>query len=258
MRLYTIFIFLTTATSLYSQVEVADSIYLGDSASKKANSVGKEMVLKENWFKIDIEKAARPDFMSADWKINQQGEYELMMPSSREFLYPPQHEEFATSYPFIYDYGLYTYRELSRKLYITSASEQKTYPTMGTVRMINGSLNYDLTNWLTISGGTYMSKYSMHGNLYRDIGANGAMRFYIGDRVRINTFGQYSVYGKSNGVGHYESGMFPQTHYGGSLEYKVNDKFGVEAGVVRELDPFSGKWKNRPYAAPVFYYGKKR
>lgn len=258
MRLYTILISLTIATSLYSQIEVADSVSLSNSMSEKTNSIHKDMTIKEDWFKIDIEKPSRPDFMSADWQINQQGEYELMIPSSREFLYPPQHDEFATSYPFIYDYGLYTYRELSNKLYITSGSEQNTYPTMGTVRTVDGSLNYDLTSWLTVSGGTYMSKYSLRGGLYRDVGASGAMRFYIGDRVRINTFGQYSVYGKSNGVGYYESGMFPQTHYGGSLEFKVNDKFGVEAGVVRELDPFSGKWKDRRYVAPVFYYGKKR
>jgi hypothetical protein len=47
--------------------------------------------------------------------------------------------------------------------------------------------------------------------------------------------------------------MYPQTSYGGSVEFKVTDSWGVMTGMEREFDPFRGKWVNRPFIFPVFY-----
>ena len=44
-----------------------------------------------------------------------------------------------------------------------------------------------------------------------------------------------------------------QRYYGGTIEVKITDRFGLEGGMERHLDPFSGKWKNTPVIRPVFY-----
>lgn len=152
------------------------------------------------------------------------------------------------------EYNFQNYQQLNNKALLYTSSSLNIYPGLGANTTISGMVHYKMTDWWSVGGGSYVSKYSIYGNQFNDIGFNGNMSFRLNDRFRLNTFGQYSVYGnKKHMVGGNFPGMFPQSNYGGSFEYKINDKFGIEAGMVRELDPMTGKWKNRPFIAPVFY-----
>ena len=108
-------------------------------------------------------------------------------------------------------------------------------------------------DWLVVSAGPYGAKYNLFGATYNDVGVNGAVKFILHDRIRLNGYGQYSVNGDRNGVAGPLMNMYPQTYYGGTIEVKITKNFGIEGGVIRELNPFNGKWVNRPYFAPVFY-----
>lgn len=160
--------------------------------------------------------------------------------------------------PFVHDYAYYAYYGLSDRAFMTTSSVWETYPALGAIASVDAQFGYQPTGWLVMSGGPYVSKYNVNGMAYNDFGANGSLKFILTDRVRINTFGQYSVYGKSNRIGVPMSGMYPQSYYGGGLELKITDSFGVEGGVIRELNPMTGKWTNRPYVTPVFYSNKKK
>ncbi|MDR2955884.1 MAG: hypothetical protein LBV43_12465 [Prevotella sp.] len=177
----------------------------------------------------------------------------LGLPPLDVYLGPPVESNTFTRNPFANDYSYYSGMDLSDDLWFTSSSIQRTYPLLGSVRSVNLNLNYQPTEWLVISGGTYGAKYHLGGNAYNDVGANGALKFILHDRVRVNGYGQYSVNQKTNHVQGPMMGMFPQTYYGGSLELKITEKFGVEGGIIRELNPFNGKWVNRTFIAPVFY-----
>lgn len=161
--------------------------------------------------------------------------------------------------PFINDYTFSSGQILANNLWISTNSTLKTLPSIGANRIINVNFNYQPTNWLIISGGVYGAKYNhIYGGSFlrkdfNDIGANSRLKFILHDRISLNAFGQYSVYGEKNRVGGPMMHMYPHTYYGGSIEVKVTDKFGVEGGVVRELNPFNGKWENRLFIAPVFY-----
>lgn len=168
------------------------------------------------------------------------------------------------SYPIIYnpyinDYSFSSGKLLSDKLWLTSHTLQRNYPSIGSIRSANINLNYEATDWLIISAGAYGAKYDhIYGGSYmnrhfNDFGVNGNLKFILHDRIRLNAFGQYSAYGEKNRVGGPTAGMFPHTYYGGSIEVKITDKFGVEGGIIRELNPFNGKWENKPFIAPVFY-----
>ena len=110
-----------------------------------------------------------------------------------------------------------------------------------------------LTDWLSVGAGPYASKYSLYGINSNDVGINGSIKFKLTDNISINGYGQYSAYAKQNNVYGPLMNMYPTTYFGGTLEYKITGKFGIEAGIVRELNPFNGKWENKPYFAPVFY-----
>lgn len=187
---------------------------------------------------------------------------DLNLPPLDIYVGPPLENNTLTRNPFANDYSFYSGMGISDQLWLTSSSIQNTYPTLGAIRSVNLHLNYQPADWLIISGGPFGSKYELlgrsfnhnpGGNSFNDVGASGNLKFILHDRIRLNGFGQYSVYGKKNKVEGPMMGMYPQTYYGGSIELKITQKFGVEGGVIRELNPFNGKWVNRPFIAPVIY-----
>ncbi|MDR0823816.1 MAG: hypothetical protein LBN74_01900 [Prevotella sp.] len=189
---------------------------------------------------------------------------ELNLPPLDIYTGPPVESNTFTRYPFANDYRYDSGMSLGDGAWLSSASIQSTYPLIGASRTVSVRFNYQPSDRFIFSGGPYVAKnvlYGAHynnknvlyGTQYNDMGVTGSAKFILTDRVRINAYGQYSAYGKDHGVGPYMSGMYPQTYYGGTIEVKITDKFGIEGGVIRELNPFNGKWENRPYFSPVFY-----
>lgn len=159
----------------------------------------------------------------------------------------------ATTNVFENEYSYRAFYPVTSNSILSTHSFLHVYPGMGSINSISANYNYQPIDWLSMSLGTYISKYSLYMNTYNDIGTNANVKFHLNDRFRVNVFGQYSAFGKHNDIGGNVRGMYPQSLYGTSLEYKINEKFGVQGGVVRELDATSGKWVNRPFIAPVFY-----
>jgi len=166
---------------------------------------------------------------------------------------PPVESNTFTRYPFINDYRFSSGMSLSDDTWLTTSSVQNTYPSLGAIRALNAHFHYQPLDWLSVSGGPYAAKYNLMGHSFNDIGANANLKFILHDRIRLNAYGQYSVYGDKNMIHGPMMNMFPQTFYGGSIEVKITEKFGVEGGVIRELNPWNGKWENRTFIAPVFY-----
>lgn len=157
-------------------------------------------------------------------------------------------------FPFAENYAYAAGWAFSDKAWGTSLSTNTRYPLIGRVRSVNFQLNYKLTDWMYVSGGPYASKYDTYYSGPRnDFGVNGSMKFIVSDRIRFNTYGQYSLNSDRNNIGGPLLDMYPHTYYGGTIEVKITDKFGIEGGIIRELNPFTGKWENRPIISPVFY-----
>ena len=95
-------------------------------------------------------------------------------------------------------------------------------------------------------------KRQVYGVRFNDLGAKGRLSFRINDRMKINMFGTYSVY---NGYGMTPASQLfmNQNSYGGTLEFKISDSFGIEAGAEREFNPMTRKWETHPIIMPVFY-----
>lgn len=172
------------------------------------------------------------------------------------------------NFSFVYNYNYSGNYKLADNLYVTSVSSFESRPSIGSMKSVNPQLTYIPADWLQISGGGFATKYNFAGSAFNDIGYNGALKIIPHDRIRFNVYGQYSVYSRSNMMDLHNNSvnsrgpvnmsgammhMYPQTYYGGSIEFKITEKFGVEAGVIRELNPFNGKWEDRRFIAPVIY-----
>lgn len=169
-----------------------------------------------------------------------------------------------SSFSFIYDYNNY-YRlyNLSDKLTLSSANNRISYIGIGSQQIVNPRLTYSPVSWLQLSGGIYGAKNNFSGISFNNFGYNGAVKLIPIDAIRINIYGQYSASGRDKLKNMQNKGcvnagspmmyLYPQTSFGGSLEFKINDKFGAEVGIMRELNPFNGKWVNTPFVAPLIY-----
>lgn len=160
------------------------------------------------------------------------------------------------------NYNLRANYALGNNFSLNTQSYNKEYMHLGGIRNIGAQLMYQPAEWITISGGPYISKYLIDSpfshRINNDFGFNGALQIKLSDNVYINGYGQYSANTDRNKVGGPMSSMFNSTYYGGTLEFKINENWGIEAGLIRELNPWTGKWENQPIIAPKYYGGKKK
>lgn len=114
--------------------------------------------------------------------------------------------------------------------------------------------DYQITDWLEFNPGLYTERYEFFGNHFNDYGLNGHIGIRAHERVKFHMRGRYSLrHGNGSSVVNRSVMMNPQNMYGGGIEFKINQTISVEAGVNRELNPWTGKWETKPYVMPIFH-----
>lgn len=257
MRNLIVFIlFILTPIVAYSQTEATkDSVNSPDNTKLNSSSQ-----IKNNYTPMGSESAFSSSD-SPDYKETQRQEDKLELPSSLTFTIPPYYvgpplysTTVIPSFPYANDYNFNGVVGLSDVDWISTSSSRTTYPSIGWVRAVNAQYNHQLSDWFVMSLGTYATKFMLGNQIYHDFGPNARMTFKLNDNIQINAFGQYSTRGKINNLNMHGDmhGMYPQTNYGGTIDFMFNKKFGVGGGISRELNPFTGKWQNIPVVYPIF------
>ncbi len=128
-------------------------------------------------------------------------------------------------------------------------------PGMADVNNINLGMKMQPTEgwYLDISNSAY--KYRDFTGIYNDYTINASSYISLSDNFGINVYGSYSTQAMNNtNAGSIPYSPFaPYSYYGGSLEYKITDKFGIEVGMLRQYNTWRRKWENVYFAAPKFY-----
>jgi hypothetical protein len=127
------------------------------------------------------------------------------------------------------------------------------YPSMGFSSSLSLGYAWAPTDGITLYGNAFVTDNMHHLSRFRDFGVSGRVRMQVvEDRVWLNGYGTYSL---RSGVAAQQlpPGLYPTTSFGGTVEVKITDSFGIEGGVMREYDPFTRSWRTTPYASPVFY-----
>lgn len=254
MKKLVFILLLAISATAYSQTEVPKDSF--PPLKKESLNLNEKL---DNYLQLNNENVTNQAKTKASLYhplINEDEMYQLPdvnLPPLDVYLGPPLESNTFTSFPFANDFSFYGGQIISDQMWLSSSSSYNTYPLVGATRNVGMNFNYQPLDWLVVSAGPYGAKYNLFGATYNDVGVNGAVKFILHDRIRLNGYGQYSVSGDRNGVAGPLMNMYPQTYYGGTIEVKITKNFGIEGGVIRELNPFNGKWVNRPYFAPVFY-----
>ncbi len=151
------------------------------------------------------------------------------------------------------DDRLYNQYTINNRSWINTSMTSTSYYGLGGVYTIGANINRKLGEFGILTGGVYASKYNNYNNFSNSTGINGNFKIILTDRISLNAFGQYSIGGNTTGIAPYLSTLYPTSYYGGSIEFKVTDKWGIVTGASTEFDVFSRKWVTRPFIMPLFY-----
>ncbi|HEY5590624.1 MAG TPA: hypothetical protein VIK55_06360 [Paludibacter sp.] len=152
-----------------------------------------------------------------------------------------------------FDGNLYNRYYINSRNWINTSRIQNNYIGLGGLTTVSANYNWRIGTFSIITGGLYASKFNVYNNFRNDAGVNGNIKFVLSDRISMNLFGQYSVNGINNAIIPLMSTLYPQSFYGGSFEFKVNDKWGLMVGAENEFDVMTRKWVTKPFVMPLFY-----
>ena len=141
---------------------------------------------------------------------------------------------------------------LSNTSWINTSRTSINLYGIGGLYTVGASYNHKIGDFGILTGGVYAAKFNIYNNFYNNAGVNGNFKLILNDRMSINFFGQYTPMTNTTQM-QLMSPMYPQSNYGSSFEFKVNDKWGVITGAEREFDVVSRKWVTRPFIMPIFY-----
>jgi len=136
---------------------------------------------------------------------------------------------------------------------ITTKHVQSNFIGLGGLNLIQGQYNFNLGDVGSLSTGIYAAKFNIYNDFMNDGGVNGAFKINLSDRIKINLFGQYSITGSRVAISPFISPLYPHSDFGGSMEFKIADSWGLILGAENEYDVFLRKWVTRPFIMPVFY-----
>lgn len=132
------------------------------------------------------------------------------------------------------------------------AGSQKRYPSMAFSNSASVVYSWAPADGITFYGNLHASDNIYHLSRFKDIGVSGRARVRLTDGIWINGYGNYTLYNNS-GPQQMPMGLYLTNSFGGTIEVRITDKFGLEGGVMREYDPFQRRWVTNPYVMPVFY-----
>jgi hypothetical protein len=128
----------------------------------------------------------------------------------------------------------------------------QNYPSMGFSNSISVGNSWAVSDRVTLYGNVYASDNMHHATRFKDVGVSGRVRIQVAERVFLNGYGNYSIYNNAGGQPLPQL-MYPANSFGGTVEVKITDKFGLQAGAERGFNMFTRQWETSYYVLPVFY-----
>ena len=158
--------------------------------------------------------------------------------------------------PMAFDFKEVEFVPLNENLTAITTGRQQIWPGLGGQTDINSALSWHSGPW-QVAGGGFVGRYFTPFNQSPKLvsGANIHASFQATDWLKINTWGQYAGYDSNERRNPHMlmNPFFYHNSIGTSLEFKLNEKFGMGAGVQYDFNPMIRKWERQVLVFPVFY-----
>lgn len=153
------------------------------------------------------------------------------------------------------NYNNYRLYPLSDRTALLLNNRHQVYIGLGVMDNVSGNLLFQPDErWeISLTGAGYRT-VDFTG-LRTNFTVGGSSRFALTDRLGVNAFGTY-VANQQSTLNHalpVLSPMAPRHNYGGTIDFRITDHWGIEGGVKYEFNPFSGKWDRLWIIGPKYY-----
>lgn len=157
--------------------------------------------------------------------------------------------------PMAFDFNETSLVPISDNVDFLVNGHQYTWPGAGGITRVTTQLEWHKDRW-TFGGGAFAARYYTPFNPSPGFmgGVNVNASYQAADWLKIRGWGQYADYGNDSRNPHMLMNPFyNHTNVGGALEFKLNNNFGVGAGVNYEFNPRNRKMERQVLFFPVFY-----
>lgn len=143
---------------------------------------------------------------------------------------------------------------LNPKLGVSAEADWSRVFGIAPTARLAATMHYKPLDNLQVNTGLSYYNSAIGGQFGQALRFNSDVRFELIDNLTLRGFGGYSVYNKQPIF----NPMMPfLANYGGALELRVSDRFGVGVGMEREYNIWTRRWEERYFAYPIFYGDKK-
>lgn len=150
--------------------------------------------------------------------------------------------------PFVMeDYSYGESRQLSDHWYMHGAHSYDFYYGMGAMRSAQVGWAYVPNEKWRFDLSVSAAKYVFDAGMGNRFAVSGLLSYSFNDYVSAYLFGSYTP-----SYNFYSPAMMPYlgySNFGGAFSF-ANEYVGVDVGMKRYLDPFSGRWETQPIVMP--------
>lgn len=135
---------------------------------------------------------------------------------------------------FRYRYGL-----------VSGFGRQYTLPGIGRINESGIRMYHELNDRLILLGNLTATQLNMeffHGHA---LTLDAALHYQLNDQMTLKLFGSYDTGNPYDLYGR---------QFGGTLDWQMTNRFGIEGGVRRNYDPLTGRWQTLPVVMPYYNF----
>jgi hypothetical protein len=157
--------------------------------------------------------------------------------------------------PMAYDFRETSIVPINEKMAFFVTGAQDTWLGMGGQTTISPGMIWHQDKW-TIAGGGFAGRFYTPFNPSPGyvVGAQLQIGYDVNERVALRTWGKYAQYGNGENYNPQMlmSPFFNHTSVGGTVEYMLNEHFGIGGGVNYEYNPYKRRMEPQYLLYPVF------
>lgn len=121
--------------------------------------------------------------------------------------------------------------------------EQNTMPGIGRIYEASALWSHAFNDRLRLEAAVIATQLNMAFFHRHVLQLSGQMQYRLNDRLTLKLFGSYDTGNPYNSNGR---------QWGGTLDWQIAPRFGVEGGVRRSFDAVTGRWETLPVVAPYY------
>ena len=128
------------------------------------------------------------------------------------------------------------------------AGEQNSLPGIGRINEASVSWVHQSGDRLSLQAALVATQLNMLFFHRHVLELKAEMSYHLSDHLSLHLFGNYDTGNPYNPYGR---------QWGGSLDWQITDRFGVEGGVRRSYNAVTGHWETLPIGAPYYNFNGK-